>query len=285
MRVFLIFYLLFNCLLFSQVKTKSNEEIAFGYLEKNEYKKAIEYFLIAIENKEVNENYYYTVGYCYNSLNDFNNTILYLEKFLALDKINVDSVLIYSTLIECYFNLDKLKDALKYYKLAKEKDVNYEDKFLRFEMEGFRYLTSAECDDIYYQIKTIKKNDNSVVKVWFKKYWDSISIPPQDYDNIFNSCQENGYFDQIKFETMLKNKRAEIAFKKNNEIYRMSLEEYDCKERKVRLLSFTSYDKDGRPIESFDASEYNAKSIAHGWSYVVPASVGEGILNIICGIK
>lgn len=57
----------------------------------------------------------------------------------------------------------------------------------------------------------------------------------------------------------------------------ITLQQFDCKEQKTRLLSVASYDFNGQPLVSGDG---NGK-----WVSLVPESVGEGLLIVVCAYK
>jgi len=58
----------------------------------------------------------------------------------------------------------------------------------------------------------------------------------------------------------------------------MSLYELKCKANQIRVTQSIEYDKDGK-VQTSDV-DYRAK-----WKDVVPESVGESILNTVCGKK
>ena len=58
----------------------------------------------------------------------------------------------------------------------------------------------------------------------------------------------------------------------------MSLYELKCKTRRIRLTQTVEYDQDGKVQRSDDTDKAT-------WRNAVPESIGEGILNTICGVK
>lgn len=71
------------------------------------------------------------------------------------------------------------------------------------------------------------------------------------------------------------NEKAEKITVYNVEI--MSLCEYDCEQRKHRLISSTTYNSNNAVIETFDMPYYRQY-----WSEVVPDSMGEAKLEKVC---
>jgi hypothetical protein len=59
--------------------------------------------------------------------------------------------------------------------------------------------------------------------------------------------------------------------------YTLELREYDCDETRSRLLSFIRYGKDGKPSESYELEDKEAK-----WKHAAPDSVGEAVLETVC---
>lgn len=58
--------------------------------------------------------------------------------------------------------------------------------------------------------------------------------------------------------------------------YNLNLVEYDCSEKKNRTLSLIQYDEDGQATAPI--SEY----LPSKWDYVVPATLAEAVLDIVC---
>lgn len=57
--------------------------------------------------------------------------------------------------------------------------------------------------------------------------------------------------------------------------YMLNLEEHKCSDRTTRTLTSTRYKKDGSPLESVSIT-------APRWGFVIPDSIGETILEIVC---
>jgi len=58
--------------------------------------------------------------------------------------------------------------------------------------------------------------------------------------------------------------------------YDNSLIEFNCSEKKSRLLTFSYYRKDGGLITSFTPD-------SSSWNFIVPNSILEALFNIVCG--
>jgi hypothetical protein len=64
----------------------------------------------------------------------------------------------------------------------------------------------------------------------------------------------------------------------NPAIRSMSLYELKCKTRQIRVTQTVEYDQDGKVQTSDDTNKAR-------WRDAVPESIGEGILNTICGVR
>ena len=58
--------------------------------------------------------------------------------------------------------------------------------------------------------------------------------------------------------------------------YDNSLIEFNCSEKKSRLLTFSYYRQDGDLITSFTPD-------SSSWNFIVPNSILEALFNIVCG--
>jgi hypothetical protein len=59
-------------------------------------------------------------------------------------------------------------------------------------------------------------------------------------------------------------------------IFEVVLQEYNCKEKRLRAFQLIKYDKNGNVIKSHDISSY------YPWEDIVPGSIGEHIQKAVC---
>ena len=134
--------------------------------------------------------------------------------------------------------------------------------------QEWQFVAESELGEVWYvKTKSMTKIASNVVRAWVKceipdKYSAEIEeVEKQlehDKGNPFLYYREaNAYVARDKEPTKI--------------IY---LFEFNCKERMSRDLQFTSYRYDGKVL-------FNGNT-PKTWSYVVPGSVAEGILNWIC---
>jgi hypothetical protein len=76
-------------------------------------------------------------------------------------------------------------------------------------------------------------------------------------------------------------KRYEKTSKIKNTVYKnvkvLMLQQFDCKNKKHKILSVVYYNSAGKVIETASYDEY-----VYGWDDVVPETMGEIILNKVC---
>ncbi|RED23450.1 hypothetical protein BD847_2503 [Flavobacterium cutihirudinis] len=60
--------------------------------------------------------------------------------------------------------------------------------------------------------------------------------------------------------------------------YSVSLWKFDCRSKKMGIIKSTTYNKDGKVLESFSQNELLVEM-----DYVNPDSIGEGLLITFCG--
>lgn len=103
----------------------------------------------------------------------------------------------------------------------------------------------------YCQSKYVSKGGNfgneSIYKVWTKKVYKSTFI------------YKNG-------------KKVAV-----NNVYTLCLSEYDCSEKREKIISTSTYNTSGNLIDSYKVPEYLQE-----WNEIVPESIGEAIINKIC---
>jgi len=100
----------------------------------------------------------------------------------------------------------------------------------------------------YYDPQSIKRVSKDTIQVWEKAVYT-----------------EKGVQDMVKD---LGPKYIELS-------YTLQLCEFNCSEKKSRILSATFYNNEGGIIGSF--------SYPTTWEFVVPESVDEHLFNIVCG--
>jgi hypothetical protein len=146
---------------------------------------------------------------------------------------------------------DSLKDSIEGMNIYKKADLTFSPEWK---------FVSATKDYIFEVNKEPVSIKNGIVKIWTRN-----RITP--------------YFSIIK-------KIREQTGKKNNPynkdfsryLYDKNLYEYDCDEKKFRLLSGTEYDEENDVIATWES-----KSSENGeWSYVIPETVGESVLKYVC---
>lgn len=59
--------------------------------------------------------------------------------------------------------------------------------------------------------------------------------------------------------------------------FEVDLAEYDCSEKRNRLLSYVFYNSKGSVVSDYEFEDYETK-----WNTVVPESIGEMLLNKVC---
>ncbi len=119
-------------------------------------------------------------------------------------------------------------------------------------MEGlgadWKFVIKSVLSETFIDVKSISKLPNNTVRVWKKG--------------------------------ILTNKGREVFAEENKKLkykdlsYILALVEYDCKEKKWRLLSATWYSNDGTPLDGED--------IENSWKFVVPDSIGDYSLKEVC---
>ncbi|GEM_PF-3148382 len=73
--------------------------------------------------------------------------------------------------------------------------------------------------------------------------------------------------------------RGWVKIVRNDRTFSLYLEETDCKEQRTRLLGFSKYSVSGELLET------DSSTRTPTWSYVIPETIGEDILQMVCGVK
>lgn len=108
----------------------------------------------------------------------------------------------------------------------------------------WKLYVSHEYFLVYYDEQSITHPSKNIVRVWTR--WDYTE----------------------KGEMMFKKKYENLNYKRQ-------LEGVDCVGKRDRILSFTSYDKEGRVI--------NSASGGIEWDDIVPESVADALYKKVCG--
>ena len=109
----------------------------------------------------------------------------------------------------------------------------------------------------------MKKIEKGVYRFWSEWRWNPDGFRMEESDAFYNDYA--GW-------------KSKILKDRDGVLYSIIIEEIDCNQERIRLLSLTTYDIDEKPMHSSDYS--NA-----GWSYIIPGSVGETIMQKICNSK
>src|SRR4051812_22844796 len=117
-----------------------------------------------------NESTFYYQAMCYKALNDYPNSIVYLQKALV-DGISPNAADYYTGIADSYDSLHQLKKAVTAYQ-----------KSLQFKETPLTYYSLANLYDV-------KLKDKKLALKYYKKYLDSKPVPDQeqkyiDYANV-----------------------------------------------------------------------------------------------------
>jgi len=136
-------------------------------------------------------------------------------------------------------------------------DLTGVDELLR-DMKEWPHVGSTRYSLVYYGAKTIKRTNGNVIRVWTKTTLKDRS-------------------DETKSEFLRSRQTQGLRiYGYENFSHSLELGEYHCTRSEGRLLSRVDYDVKGNVIDS--ASYRNPP-----WDYIVPNSIGESILKVICG--
>lgn len=268
-----MFIFLSYTIIIPQTINGNDSQLGVDALTKGDYKKALEYFLRAYSNKEECFcNLPLNIGISYRMLGKYNEAISYLKK--ALDK-SIQFQLEGSTYYNlglCYEALNKHNEALKYFDKVTQYGMSYPVEY-KYEKEGWFFVCFGKDENIYFQKKSLKKLKNGIIRVWTKWYWNEDVYSDSDYAKARNSNDYSGELKKIK----------EQKYNARNGVeYKLILSEYDCNKNKSRDIEINKYDKDGNLFEQDDFSKNNDNDLEKGWTFILPESVGEKILNKIC---
>lgn len=112
------------------------------------------------------------------------------------------------------------------------------------------YSTNEE-GSLYYDLQSIKQASKDVVEVWTKVVYTEKSV--EKYIKKYGS------------------EYKELSFS-------IALMEYNCSEKKGRLLSGTIYNQDGGSMGQIEDTPSS-------WDFITPSSVNETLFNIVCGSR
>lgn len=107
----------------------------------------------------------------------------------------------------------------------------------------------------------------------------------QDWEEILKG-NDNKYYYKPNTDTTawIKETSDKMAYyptnSKNKKIidgYKIVLYKFDCSEKQIGILQMTVYSKSGKVVSSAKISELFVEM-----NYVIPDSIGEGMLNLFC---
>lgn len=261
------------CQEFDQSK---NLKLAEESYSKSDYKKAINYFLKAIENRE--GDYKRTcdrIGKSYTMLENYKDAIYWYKKGSNYPPgINGEMLIPYWRYSEILLKKNKIKEIIQLYKDGAKYGINAPAEY-RFLEEGWFYLITSDRDDIYYNKEKIKRIGKNITRIWIKSYWDE-QLTVED--------EKASPTPFIYNESYEKSKKVEIYNEREQSRYNIALEEFDCENNKQRVLQITYFDKNGKPIKMYNF-EKDYKNDKDGWDYLLPDSIGEIVLKKICKNK
>jgi len=152
-----------NCIKLMQSGEKGSAIInwlAISYFKLRQYKLCIAAFSQLSGNMQ-NESTFYYQAMCYKSLNDYPNSIVYLQKALV-DGITPNAADYYTEIADAYGSLNQLK-----------KSVTAYQKSLQFKEAPLTYYSLANLYDV-------KLLDKKLALKYYKKYLDSKPVPDQE---------------------------------------------------------------------------------------------------------
>lgn len=264
--VILCLVLLFSLKIFPQNDLKL--EKAYNYFEKENYSEALKIFLeLDKNNYQAPQNTKNQIGLCYRNMGKIKEAIKWFKKALSESNNEAIQALIHTNLGNVYMIDGQKKIAKKHFLEADKLGILFPIEY-KYEDEGWFYVCHAERDAIFYQPKTMKKKKGQIYRVWTKWVWDENRFNENDYRGMLGSVED------------IERRKKEILKERRDIYYSIQLEDYDCNENKVRILSSTDYDINGKVLSSFD---YHDRENNEGWNYIIPESIGENMINKICG--
>jgi hypothetical protein len=131
-----------------------------------------------------------------------------------------------------------------------------EDLLKTIEAQGWELLAQTEEFGLYLDPKTLRRNPDGTMRAWVKL--------------VLRNQEKQAREKFVKNTERMQAKNGRYAKYSST----LSLEEYDCKNRKWRVLSISDYDDDGKVIES--------DSGVGRWNDDPPETVAEASLESIC---
>jgi len=122
---------------------------------------------------------------------------------------------------------------------------------------GWKVFTGDDVFLVWYNTRSVVDLTNGKVRVWIKR-------------------SLHGDYKDKPLEAREKLKLKTEGY--DNYSYTVELHEYNCRLREFRILSDTDYDRAGKVIDSVELTDA-------AWSYVVPNSISEILLNTVCRLK
>lgn len=108
----------------------------------------------------------------------------------------------------------------------------------------------------YYDAGTVSYSSTGIVKVWIKS---DFSESDRDF-------------------WRRKEKRELLDFDPKDLDYSIRLQEISCRDRQIRTLSATDYDKNGNVLKSYNFKEHSMAT----WNDIIPDSFAEEYIKTLC---
>lgn len=264
---------------------EKNELLAYCYIQKKDFENAIIYYQKLIEKENKNPSYYLNLSICFKKINNIEMALNYAKIAYNLNSSDIDVLLNISSLYE---TLNDNENTILYLTKASEKIQNtdifqrlgilnrnignynqaitYFEKVLELENDNknamlniahtYKYIDKANSISIYKEILELYPNDENIL---FNIYYLSFQI--LDFENalkyallllekdsksyLYNSCVADAYFELYKYRDAIK--YYELAIKYNPENYNLysslAYTYYCLKEDDKALAIFNSLPK------------------------------------------
>lgn len=250
-----------------------NTLVGEAHYNKAEYKLALEYLLNAVRNSEdYYELLYHKIGDCYLNLKNYNEALgWYKKEYNKSGKTYAGMLTAFHNIGWDLYNKGNTKKAFKIFEEATKYGFDFPSE-LKFEKEGWFFITRSNYDNIYYNKSSIKKIEKGKIKVWFKWYWDGQSMNDEDLNKIF-------YYGND--EAAVTRRIKEIMEERKNVSSSLTYEEYDFNNDRTRLLEVIEYDKNGEVLNIVSFVNDENGKIESSWKNIVPSSVGETIYTTL----
>lgn len=199
------------------------------YLKNEYYTDAIKYFKYLLKNdNEISPNIYQKIGFCYQSLKQYNKAINYYNKY---DLMSNNDVWNLRHIAACYRALNQHEAALKYYKSA---EVYAPDNTSLILSIGYCLLEMDKYDEAleYFYNYCYKKNENDNILdrqiAWCYLLKGEYSKSRIRYENIIKGKPNATDYLNFGHLSLIENKIAEAIelYKKSFDAYGNSIEKF-----------------------------------------------------------